>query len=77
MTFETPDDVLEHVGVKGMKWGVRKKKPKLTASQRRARTEQRQKVVGRVLLGIAAQLRIFEDKLNRRYDRRVAEEGGG
>lgn len=54
MTFETPDDVLEHFGVKGMHWGVRKKRPKPTAAQRRAKTAQRQKVAGRVLLGIAA-----------------------
>jgi hypothetical protein len=26
MTFDTPDDVLEHFGVKGMRWGVRRQR---------------------------------------------------
>jgi hypothetical protein len=54
MTFETAEDVLEHFGVKGMKWGVRKKRPKPTAAQRRARQQRRDKIVTGVLLTVAA-----------------------
>ena len=32
MTFETADDVLEHFGVKGMKWGVRKQRTTSSSS---------------------------------------------
>lgn len=47
--FDTSDDVLEHFGVKGMKWGVRKPKKKLTMAQKAARTERRVKIAGRAI----------------------------
>lgn len=33
MTFDSVDDVLAHFGVKGMKWGVRKKRPGVSKSR--------------------------------------------
>jgi len=33
MTFDSVDDVLAHFGVKGMKWGVRKKRPSVSKSR--------------------------------------------
>nr|DAP30391.1 MAG TPA: Structural protein [Caudoviricetes sp.] len=33
MTFDSVDDVLAHFGVKGMKWGVRKKRPSASKSR--------------------------------------------
>nr|DAM29484.1 MAG TPA: Structural protein [Caudoviricetes sp.] len=34
MTFDSVDDVLAHFGVKGMKWGVRKKRPSVSKSRK-------------------------------------------
>ena len=48
MTFETPEDILEHFGVKGMHWGVRKAR---RVEKQNARVQKRVDAVRRVAEG--------------------------
>lgn len=47
MIFETPEDVLEHFGVKGMQWGVRTARVKEGASRAKTAIQPTARAVGR------------------------------
>lgn len=53
MTFESPDDVLEHFGVKGMRWGVRRKRGS-TSSGKKSHLKRNLAIGGVLAVGAAA-----------------------